>query len=340
MSEEHAKTASAAPLVSVGVPVYNAADSIEAVLEGLLSQTYENLEIIVSDNASTDDTAKKVRALAQRDNRVRLEQAEKNQGPIWNFNRTAALATGKYFLWAAADDRRDQRYVEACVKALETEADAVLCHTYTRACIGDFAHDIYIQRLDRVADIDSPVRRFMRMRRYFPAVALYGTYRVEAMRRVPSWGNHLGSDVLFAFELCLRGKIIQVPETLFDYMGKSVQRSVDQEYAFFNEGRSKPRLYFPFLELLGKYLAVVWRAPLGVSVRLWLCLFLCFFELRNILVKALYRVADRLWGIERLPGLRGWAVRTVGRNPDCQFTVPEASLPPHVRPDAILSGKS
>src|SRR5450759_3059115 len=120
------------PLVSIGLPVYNAERYLSRALDSLLAQDYPNVELIVSDNASVDGTEEICRSYAQRDARVHYDRADRNMGAIWNFNRVFELASGEYFMWTAHDDLRDRRYVSACVAALRARPDAVLCCTGIR----------------------------------------------------------------------------------------------------------------------------------------------------------------------------------------------------------------
>ena len=97
-----------APLVSVGLFVYNGERFIEEALNSILNQTFTDFELIISDNASTDRTGEIARAYAKRDERIRYYRSEKNMGAGWNVRRVYELATGKYFKQAAVDDLSNQ----------------------------------------------------------------------------------------------------------------------------------------------------------------------------------------------------------------------------------------
>lgn len=121
---------SIAPKVSVGLPVYNGERYLPKAIESILAQTYGNLELIISDNASTERTQEICRHYAERDARVRYYRRPVNVGAAPNFNRVFALAeASKYFKWAAHDDWIAPKYLEECVKALEEDPDAVLCQS-------------------------------------------------------------------------------------------------------------------------------------------------------------------------------------------------------------------
>lgn len=109
------------PLVSIGLPVYNSEQHIRRALGSLLAQDYENFELIISDNASTDNTALLVRNYAMRDKRIRLSANSHNIGVIKNFIKVLSMAHGKYFMWAAADDFWKPEFIKTLVYELEAE---------------------------------------------------------------------------------------------------------------------------------------------------------------------------------------------------------------------------
>ena len=76
-----------APRVSIGLPVYNGEVQVTRALESLLAQTFEDFEIVISDNHSTDATESICRDFAARDSRVRYHRSDKNRGVAWNFNQ-------------------------------------------------------------------------------------------------------------------------------------------------------------------------------------------------------------------------------------------------------------
>jgi len=106
------------PLVTIGIPTYNrAARNLRNVIERSLGQTYRNVEVIVSDNCSSDETPELVRLID--DPRLRYFRQESNIGPNNNFNYCLQQATGEYFLLFHDDDMIDEDFVETCVRALK-----------------------------------------------------------------------------------------------------------------------------------------------------------------------------------------------------------------------------
>lgn len=110
------------PLVCICIPTYNAAETIRETLKSILAQTYTNLVIHVSDNASTDETLKHVESIA--DARVTIHSHVENVGGEGNFNRCIQLAEGKYTAIFHADDIYEPDMVAKQVAFLEANPDA------------------------------------------------------------------------------------------------------------------------------------------------------------------------------------------------------------------------
>ena len=124
------------PLVTIGIPTYNRADSyLKGALTCATSQTYENIEIIVSNNCSTDNTAELVEKF--NDSRIRYFFQNQNTNANDNFNFCLDQARGDYFLLFHDDDRIDNDFVEACMKAAEHKKGIGLIRTGTRLIDSD-----------------------------------------------------------------------------------------------------------------------------------------------------------------------------------------------------------
>ena len=111
------------PCVSIGLPVYNGERFLTEAIESLLSQTYQDFELIISDNASTDRTEEICRKYAAQDPRIRYSRNAANIGGTNNANLTFELAHGEYFRWAADDDRCAPTLVERLVEELDKRPD-------------------------------------------------------------------------------------------------------------------------------------------------------------------------------------------------------------------------
>jgi len=109
---------SSQPLVSVGIPLYNAERYLSDCLESLINQDYTNIEIILSDNASSDSSALICSKYCARDSRIRYHRNHSNLGSPSNFRQVLTLAHGEFFMWAGADDYYDPNWISSLVKAV------------------------------------------------------------------------------------------------------------------------------------------------------------------------------------------------------------------------------
>jgi len=202
-------------VVSVGMPVFNGEHFLPQAIVSILGQTFANLELVISDNASTDGTEEICQSYARTDKRVRYFRNSQNLGAAWNYNRVFRLSQGRYFKWAAADDVCSLHYLERCVPILEASSDVVLCYGRTRLideqgkALGD-----YDDRLD-LRD-DSPAGRFVGfLRSVRECNAVFGVIRRSVLAGTSLIGSYVGSDRWLLGELSLRGEFVEIPEYLF-----------------------------------------------------------------------------------------------------------------------------
>jgi len=111
-------------LVSIGFPVFNGQDFVEKALQSLLDQSYKNFELVISDNASSDETSSICHRFAKKDKRIQYIRQKKNIGGIDNFNFVLKKAKGEYFMWACHDDQWDKDYIRKLLKLLESDKSA------------------------------------------------------------------------------------------------------------------------------------------------------------------------------------------------------------------------
>ncbi|TSC64682.1 MAG: glycosyl transferase family 2 [Microgenomates group bacterium Gr01-1014_93] len=91
-------------LVTIGMPLLNEGRYLSKALDSLLNQSFSDFEIIISDNASTDETAEIAKNYAKKDQRIRYYRTDSRVGGRENFNRLFQLSSGKYFMWASGHD--------------------------------------------------------------------------------------------------------------------------------------------------------------------------------------------------------------------------------------------
>ena len=282
------------PLVSIGVPVFNGEEGLATALNSLLEQDYTNLEIIISDNASTDSTPEICEKFVLNDARVKYYRSEENLGVLFNFNRVFELSSGKFFMWAAHDDRREPSFVSACVEKMEQCPQAALCQAHTAMFIKGRKELLCVAYLDSFEGVTGLVERYQETLMRFPATAIYGLYRSSVMRRTQMYQKVMATDLAFIQELSIHGEFVQVPKVLFNYFGREKWNTVHQNYRVFFGKDKKPWWYLPFVVLFCTH----WKrvacsaAPLGVKLRLWGVLI--EHETGQLALKVLIKVAGRL----------------------------------------------
>lgn len=106
------------PLVTIGVPTYNRAALCERAVRSALAQDHGTIEVVVSNDASPDDTLPRLRTLAAADDRLRVLDQPENLGHARNFQAVLDAARGEYFMWLSDDDHLDPGYVSACLGEL------------------------------------------------------------------------------------------------------------------------------------------------------------------------------------------------------------------------------
>ncbi len=257
------------PCVSIGMPVYNGEDYLAAAIESILTQTFSDFELIISDNASTDRTADICRAYAASDPRVRYVRNGTNLGAARNYNQVVELARGRYFKWASHDDVCAPQLLERCVAVLEREPGVVLC--YARTQFIDEEGQAIEQHEDRF-DLRSP-NPHERFAGVFEAPGwcnpIFGVVRTDVLRQTALIGGYYSSDRVLLAELALRGKFYEVPEYLFfrrihDDMSMQANTSSVQLAAWFDPTRRRSlTLLFPRWRWFAEYLKAIQRAPLS-----------------------------------------------------------------------------
>ena len=202
------------PKVSVAIPVYNGARWIRPTIESILNQTFENFELVIADNQSTDNTAKICRDYLRHDKRVVLHVNETNIGAALNFNRAFELSRADYFKWASSNDIVKPTFLERCVDVLDTEPDVVVAAPKTQI-INE--NDEVIEQCNEDMHLceDDPFDRFTA---FLDRVRLnnleQALMRSDVLRKTTLQAEYWGSDTILMAEMAARGKIYQVPEFL------------------------------------------------------------------------------------------------------------------------------
>ena len=265
--------------VSIGLPVFNGEDYLRQSIDSILAQTYENFELIISDNASTDRTQQICREYAKRDSRISFHESERNFGATWNFNRVFMLSSGVYFKWAAHDDVLGPDFLQKCVNVLDNDPSVVLCHSKT-GCIderGTLVGNYDEMRLDRINSVKPQERFADLMSGRNSCWAIFGVMRAGSLRKTPLYGDYIGADRNLLAELGLMGKIYEIPEYLFfrrghvkaytnRYYSKAcIVRNYKAESGWWTGNKTKTLINFPNWRICLEFFKSVNRVPLKWS---------------------------------------------------------------------------
>lgn len=279
------------PKVSVGIPVYNGGKFIADTIESVLNQTFQDFELIISDNASTDATEEICRAYATQHECIRYYRNTVNLGLSRNFNRVFQLAKGEYVKLMAADDLCAPEFLEQCVDFFDQNPSAVLC--YSRIQIVDSnlnylsAEGAGINSLE--ANSTSPSKRFYELIRHnnhhHQGIEVYSLIRKSALDQTPLFGYYAHADRVFSARLGFLGTFHQIDKPLMFYRNHPGQASVVKKRRWFNLSEPTPhpsvwdpekmnQLTFPEWRLNAEYLASINEASIGFIDRL-----VCYFYL-------------------------------------------------------------
>lgn len=208
------------PYVSIGLPVYNGEQYLRETLDSILAQTFTDFELIISDNASTDNTEGICREYADRDKRISYYRNLKNIGAAGNYNRTFELSSGRYFKWAAHDDLIAPEFLERCVAVLDSEPSVVVCYT-REVCIDEKGQPL--RKRGNLLNLRSskPRERFKEYhdlwykRGFTHANQCFALIKSSALAKTPLIGSYVWSELALGAELLLLGEFYEIPEYLF-----------------------------------------------------------------------------------------------------------------------------
>ncbi|MEO8040685.1 MAG: glycosyltransferase family A protein [Betaproteobacteria bacterium] len=289
------------PTLSVGLPVFNGARWIEDALESILEQSFGNFELIIADNASTDDTQAICRSVAARDARVRYHRNSDNIGAHRNYDGVLELASGKYFKWASCSDICLQGFFEKCVAVLDARPDVVLAYPKTLLLFSPPGGEEYAREYEDNLNLDDD-RPSIRFKEYLNRERLNnvmnGVIRAAVLRQTALNVRLPGSDISMIAELALRGKFVEIPDRLFvrrfdsETTGILMNASSSRMRSFGYPGRpdtiQRVKLHsYRFITTL--------RAPIVFTekVRVWIYLLRRIAWLRHQVMRKLARAVSR-----------------------------------------------
>jgi glycosyltransferase involved in cell wall biosynthesis len=274
-------------LISVGLPVFNGEEFLERSIGALQAQTFEDFELVVCDNASTDRTSQILGDLAAADRRIKVFRNPDNIGAAPNWNRVFHLSTSPFFKWATYDDMHAPAYLDRTLEVLRADPSVILCHTQT-TLIDEMGQELardpgtghYRDRNGNLrygppapgrARSHDPVERFRDIFLYtIRCFDAFGLMRREVLARTSLHQSYYGSDRSLLVELSLLGRFDEVPAPLFmkrDHVTTSLTLSAAERARWIDPKRAPAKL-LPQRQHYMQVLRAVLHSPLTVPQKL------------------------------------------------------------------------
>jgi glycosyltransferase involved in cell wall biosynthesis len=265
------------PCVSVCLPVYNGETYIGEAISSIREQTFEDIEVIISDNASTDGTQALCREAATHDSRIRYLRSDTNRGLAWNFNRAFELATGRYLVWISHDDLMEPDYIRQCVEGIQQDTDTLLCFTNANYIDGEGR---VMQRVDLTnpGAAEMPSERFHHILYNVGCDPICGLMKTEFLKQTRLHAGYAESDRVLLAEMGFRGRFRKLPDYLFSRrvhpLRSTARKDLWERTLIFDPSKAGKAICPWWLQCFG-LVGAIHRAPLGYKerIRAYKCLY-------------------------------------------------------------------
>jgi glycosyltransferase involved in cell wall biosynthesis len=303
------------PRLTVGLPVYNGAGLVGGTIEAILRQDLDDLELLIADNGSNDETLRVCERAAANDPRVRILRSDQNRGASWNYNRLVREARGEYFKWAPHDDLIGPGYLRRCVEVLDGDPGAVLCHALSANI--DLAGNVtkYWDPLPDRAALRPATRLRAVLERPDVCWHVVGVIRREVLLGTAMIAPYSSSDLGLLAELALHGRFRELPEVLSfhrDHPDRSIRRyEHERDRVAWFAPHLEGAVVFPLWRLAAEILRAIRKVPLTTRDRI---------AAGSVLVPWAWRWRDRLareaaWGARERWRRRGGRTPQQSRSP-------------------------
>jgi len=263
---------SKSPDLTIGLPVYNGERHLSLALDSVLSQSYPDFRLIISDNASTDATEEICLDYASRDARIEYQRQDTNMGGAWNFNAVVALADSPYFKWISHDDITGAGFLESCMEQF-SQAPGEVILSYPRTILIDDGGETICEFND---DLDLRQERpHHRLRafldNYKMSNPIFGIIRTDLLKRTSLIGSYVSSDKVLMAEMALLGQFWEVPDRLFlrryhEGMSRKANVTAEEVAQWFDPNHPRP-VSATRTKLYLEYTKAIHSGNLGLSSR-------------------------------------------------------------------------
>jgi len=201
--------------VIIGIPVYNEEVFLARTIESALNQDYKDVEIVISDNCSTDNSLKIAKDYASKNNNVKVISPSENVGAIGNFIFLLNAIDAEYFMWLGAHDTITENYISNSISILDSDENLEM--VFHRSRYIDENDEPLKITMDGSNIANHDVSDYSRISNVFDLIistVIHGVFRTENLKRIPS-NNEIRFDLQILFFTSTYGKIYRVNDVGF-----------------------------------------------------------------------------------------------------------------------------
>lgn len=253
------------------MPVYNGANFVAEAIESVLGQTFEDFELVICDNASTDETQEICLSYAAMDKRIRYLRNRKNLGGGPNFTRVFQLSRGEFFKIANHDDICHPRFLELCVDVLTNDTEIVSAYPLTVDIDESGAVIRKLPSAPRYESTDPATRIWEALQFEREPLALFGVMRSDIVVKTGLMASVPSADRIWLAELLMHGRFGEVPEPLYLHRDHPLRSTYSAGRGHASMAWWDPGMMgtfkFPYWRMMRKLAEAIRRSPLGTADR-------------------------------------------------------------------------
>jgi glycosyltransferase involved in cell wall biosynthesis len=247
--------------VSIGMMVYNEAENIAETIKSVLSQDFEDFELTISDNCSTDQTLEICDYYDRLDPRITLIRNSENIGAVGNAKQLADRATGEYFAWLSGHDLWDTQFLSKSLQICESDSSVVLCYPRSIWFDGEGQDLGTIGRGVDTRGLDMMSRFQMVLWGMGYGCPIYGLIRSSALKQTTLGTRTIAPDNIFLNELSLLGTFAYIDEPLqhvrklkdYGSWDSYIQKIFNQYLSEFSASDLFGRMIYEYLKIVYKH---------------------------------------------------------------------------------------
>jgi glycosyltransferase involved in cell wall biosynthesis len=268
------------PLVTVAIPAYNAQDFVVSCFKNLALQTYKNIEIVVSDNCSTDQTFSQIKDNLHLIPGARVIQTSLNLGAISNINFLLSKSNGEFFIVWPLDDLKTPNFLRECVDSLVSVPNAVLCVPRIEVIFGADEKLIASFCTQEAKQGQDPAERFRFALDGLPSTAFYGLFKRSAMNQLGWFPRKLAGDLSFLQGLSLLGPVVYAPKAVLNFKIRAEWNSAADDLRFFFGTEIPEKIRLKFMMFYLETSKFVWNSQINFRYKARI-----FAQLANHLIR-------------------------------------------------------